>query len=430
MSWQEDYRAKKVDADEAVKAVASGHRVFLQGGCGVPQALEAALVGRAPELRDVEILHIHSGGKAEYCKPEYRGHLRHNAFFIGPNARAAVNCGLADFTPAWLSEIPEMLREQLPVDVALVQLSPPDKHGFCSFGVSVDVTKPAVEAAKVVVAQINDRMPRTLGDSFIPVSELDYVVELSEPLVLFEQDEGDDVQRQIARQVATLVEDGATLQVGIGAIPDAVLSFLKDRRHLGVHTELFSDGVMELVASGVITNERKNINKGKLVAAFLMGSQRLYDFVDNNPLIEMHPADYTNDPFIISRNDQVVSINSALEVDLTGQVCADSIGLEFYSGPGGQVDFVIGATRSKGGKAIIALPSTASGGRVSRIVPVLSRGAGVVTTRAQVMYVATEHGVAYLKGKSIRQRVEAMIAIAHPSFREKLTSFALARRYL
>ncbi len=430
MDWQTDYRSKRVSADEAVRVISSGHRVFLQGGCGVPQALEAALVRRGPHLRDVEIVHIHSGGKAEYCKPEYQGRLRHNAFFIGPNARWAVNCGLADFTPAWLSEIPGILRDQLPIDVALVHLSPPDEHGFCSFGVSVDVAKPAAEAAGVVVAQINDQMPRTLGDSFIHVSKLNRVVEQSEPLIAHEQDSGSEVQTQIARHVATLVEDGSTLQMGIGAVPDAVLSFLRDRKDLGVHTELFSDGVVELVEGGVITNERKTINRGKLVAAFLMGSRRLYQFVDNNPLIEMHPVDYTNDPFIISRNDRVVSINSALEVDLTGQICADSIGLEFFSGPGGQVDFVIGATRSRGGKAIIALPSTASAGRLSRIVPVLKMGAGVVTTRAQVMYVATEYGVAYLKGKSIRERVEAMIGIAHPSFREKLTGFALAHHYL
>lgn len=430
MDWQSDYQGKKVDADEAVRVIESGNRVFLQGGCGVPQSLEAALVRRAPELRDVEIVHIHSGGKAEYCRPEYEGHFRHTAFFIAGNTREAVNSGRADFIPAWLSEVPSILRDQLPIDVALVHLSPPDEHGCCSFGVSVDVAKPAAESAGVIVAQINDQMPRTLGDSFIHVGKLKNVVEVSEPIPLLEQDGGSEVQRRIACHVAGLIEDGSTLQMGIGGIPDAVLSFLGDRLDLGVHTELFSDGVMELMEAGVITNERKSINRGKVVGAFLMGSRRLYDFVDNNPLIEMRPVEYTNDPFVISRNDRVVSINSALEVDLTGQVCADSIGFDLYSGPGGQVDFVIGASRSRGGKAIIALPSTAVGGSCSRIVPALKTGAGVVTTRSQVMYVVTEYGVAYLRGKSIRQRVEALIGVAHPGFREELTRFAQEQRYL
>lgn len=431
MNWVEDYQRKVVSADEAVSVVESGQRVLLHAGCAVPQALEAALVRRAPELHDVEICHMHSGAKAEYCRAEYQGHFRHNAFFMGSNVRAAVNTGRADFTPVWLSDLPGLFREgMLPIDVAMVHLSPPDEHGFCSFGVSVDCAKPGAEAARVVVAQINDQMPRTLGDSFIHVSKLKYVVQVSQPIITHDPPRGSQVQTAIARHVAELVDDGSTLQLGIGGIPDAVLGFLRDRRDLGVHSEVFSDGVMELINEGVITNERKTIHKGKVIASFIMGTRRLYDFVNNNPIIEMHPVDYTNDPFVISRNDKMVSINSAIEVDLTGQVCADSIGFDFFSGPGGQVDFVIGASRSKGGKSVIALPSTASLGKHTRIVPALRQGAGVVTTRAQVHYIATEYGVAYLKGKTIRERAQALIRIAHPSYREELTAFAREQHYI
>jgi 4-hydroxybutyrate CoA-transferase len=431
MSWIEEYHRKTVSADESVKVVQSGNRVLLQAGCGVPQALEAALVRRAPELRDVEICHMHSGGKAEYVKAEYQGHFRHNAFFMATNTRSAVNSGRADVTPVWLSDIPGLLRDGLlPVDVAMVHLSPPDEHGFCSFGVSVDIAKPGAETAKTVIAQVNDQMPRTLGDSFIHVSKLKYVVQVSEPIITHEPPRQSEVQRQIGRHVADLVEDGSTLQLGIGGIPDAALSFMGNKRDLGVHTEMFSDGVMELIEAGVITNEKKGIHKGKVIACFIMGTRKLYDYVNNNPVIEMHPVDYTNDPFIISRNEKVVSINSAIQVDLTGQVCADSIGHNFFSGPGGQVDFVIGASRSKGGKSIIALPSTASIGKLSRIVPALNRGAGVVTTRSQVHYIVTEYGAAYLKGKTIRQRAQALIGIAHPDFREELTRFAREQHYL
>jgi 4-hydroxybutyrate CoA-transferase len=431
MNWLEEYHRKMVSADEAVKVVQSGDRVLLQAGCGVPQALEAALVRRAPELRDVEICHMHSGGKAEYVKAEYQGHFRHNAFFIATNTRSAVNAGRADVTPVWLSDLPGLLRDGLlPIDVAIVHLSPPDEHGFCSFGVSVDIAKPGAESARTVIAQINDQMPRTLGDSFIHVSKLKYVVQVSEALITHDPPRESEVQRRIGRHVADLVEDGSTLQLGIGGIPDAVLSFLREKRDLGVHTEVFSDGVMELVEAGVVTNERKAIHRGKVIASFIMGTRKLYDYVNNNPLIEMHPVDYTNDAFIISRNDKMVSINSAIQVDLTGQVCADSIGFNFFSGPGGQVDFVIGASRSKGGKSIIAMASTASLGKHSRIVPALSRGAGVVTTRSQVHYIVTEYGVAYLKGKTIRQRAQALIDIAHPDFREELSRFAREQHYL
>lgn len=431
MNWLEDYQRKIVSADDAVKVVKSGDRILLQAGCGVPQALEAALVRRAQELQNVEICHMHSGGKAEYCKAEYAGHFRHNAFFIATNVRSAINSGRADFTPVWLSGIPELLRDgYLPVDVAMAHLSPPDEHGFCSFGVSVDCAKPGAEAAKVVIAQINDQMPRTLGDSFIHVSKLKYVVQKSEPIITHEPPRGSEVQVKIARHCAQLIEDGSTMQMGIGGIPDATLSFLRDRKDLGIHTEMFSDGVMDLIEAGVITNERKTIHRGKVIACFIMGSRKLYDFVDNNPIVEMHPVDYTNDPFIIAQNEKMVSLNSAIEVDLTGQVCADSIGFDLFSGPGGQVDFVLGASRSKGGKSIIALPSTASLGKHTRIVPGLRRGAGVVTSRPQVHYIVTEHGVAYLKGKSIRQRAQALIDIAHPAFRDDLTRFAREQHYL
>ncbi len=431
MNWLEDYQRKIVSADEAVKVIKSGDRVMMQAGCAVPQQLEAALVKRAPELHDVEICHMHSNGKAEYCRPEYQGHFSHNAFFMATNVRAAINSGRADFTPIWLSQIPDLFRDgSLPIDVAMLHLTPPDEHGFCSFGVSVDCAKPAAESAKIVIAQVNDQMPRTLGDSFIHVSKLKYVVQVSDPILTHDAPRGSDVQRQIARHCADLIEDGATLQLGIGGIPDAVLTYLREKRDLGIHTEVFSDGVMELIEAGVITNERKTIHRGKVISAFILGTRRLYDYVDNNPIIEMHPLDYTNDPFIISRNDRMISLNSAIEVDLTGQVCADSIGFNFFSGPGGQVDFVLGASRSKGGKSIIALPSTAVLGKQSRIVPALKTGAGVVTTRPQVMYIVTEYAVAYLKGKTIRQRAQALINIAHPAYRDQLTAFAREQHYI
>ncbi len=431
VDWREGYQRKLVSAEEAVAVIRSGDRVFLQGGCGVPQRLEAALVARAGELRNVEIIHIHSGGKAEYCQPQYQSSFRHNALFMADNTRDAVNSGCADFTPAWLSDMASLMRDgHLPVDVALVHVTKPDAHGYCSFGVSIDVAKPVAEAAKIVVAQVNDRMPRTLGDSFIHVNDLDYIVPVSEPLIYHAMPKGTDLQRKIAGGVAELIEDGATLQMGIGGIPDAVLHYLVDRRDLGVHTELLQEGVMELVEAGVVTNARKTIDRGKVVAAFMMGTQRLYDWVDNNPMVAMHPTDYTNDPFVISRNDKMVAINSALQIDLSGQVCSDSIGYDFYSGAGGQADFMIGASRSKGGKCIIAMPSTAAGGRVSRIVPALAEGAGVVTTRYQVQYVATEYGVVDLKGKTIRQRAQALISIAHPDYQEALARVARDRYHI
>jgi acyl-CoA hydrolase len=432
MSWVEAYKSKITDARTALeRSIKSGTRVMLNANCGEPQTLAEGLSEIAPTLRDVEVVQLLSMGRAEYVRKEYHEHLRLNALFIGPSVRAAVNAGDADFTPIFLSEIPKLFSGGvLPLDVSLIQVSPPDEHGFCSFGVSVDIVKPAAESSRVVVAEVNAQMPRTLGDAFIHVSKLSYVVESDRPIIELQREQFTDVHHRIGGHVADLIEDGATLQLGIGAIPDAVLSQLKEKRHLGIHTEMFSDGVMELFEAGVITNEKKTLHPGKIVTSFVMGSRRLYDFIDNNPVVEMHPSHYTNDPFIVAQNDGMVSINSAISVDLTGQVNADSIGTQLYSGIGGQVDFVRGASRAKRGKAIIALPATAKGGEVSRIVPTLLPGAGVVTSRGDVHYVATEFGVANLHGLSIRQRARALISIAHPKFREELERFACEQRYL
>ena len=431
MNWLEHYHHKLVSAEEAIQVIQSGQRVFLTGNCSVPQRLLRALCQRAPELHDVEIVQVLTIGDAEYVQPGMEKHLRVNTLFISDNVRAAVNEGRADFTPIFLSEIPGLFRSgQLPLDVALIHVSPPDEHGFCSFGIEVGVTKPAAHCAKIVIAEVNEHMPRTLGDSFIHVSQLDYIVPVSYRLPEVTFGTPGEVQKRIGQYVAELIEDGATLQIGIGGIPDAVLLYLRDKKDLGIDTEMFSDGVIELVEAGIITNERKTLHPGKIIAGFLLGSQRLYDFVDNNPLVELHPTDYVNDPFLIAQNEKMVAINSAIEVDLTGQVCADSIGHRFYSGVGGQIDFIRGAARSKGGKPIIALPSTARNGTISRIVAELKPGAGVTTTRNDVHYVVTEYGVAYLHGKTIRQRVEALINIAHPDFRADLRKAAQEYHYI
>ncbi|HET7079019.1 MAG TPA: acetyl-CoA hydrolase/transferase C-terminal domain-containing protein [Chloroflexia bacterium] len=418
-------------AADAVKAVRSGQRVYIGGGCGVPVVLAGELARRAPELRDVEIIHILTAGTSAWVTPEASSAFRVNSLFIGPNVRDAVQEGRADFTPVFLSEIPRLFREgHLPIDVALIAVSPPDEHGYCSYGVEVGVTKPAVESARVVIAEINPRMPRVWGNSFIHISRIDYCVEVDYPLPEFRQGEPAPLYSRIGRHVADLIEDGATLQMGIGAIPNAVLDYLGDKRDLGVHSEMFSDGIIDLVQRGVITGARKTLLPGKLVAGFVLGTERVYRFIHNNPIIEMRTTDFTNDPFTISRNDKMVAINAALQVDLTGQVCADSIGTKFYSGVGGQADFIRGAARSKGGKPIIALPSTALGGTVSRIVSTLEPGAGVTTSRNDVHYIVTEYGVAYLYGKTVRQRAEALIAVAHPDFRAELAAAARARHLL
>ena len=432
MSWSEGYRRKVTSAEAAVRCVGSGDHVWLHAGCNNPEELLNALVQRAPELRDVEVTHLLTFGAAPHVDPRYQGSFRHRALFTGPNVREAVNEGRADWVPVFLSEIPGLIRSRvIPVDVAFIQVAPPDDHGFCSYGVGVECSKAAAESARAVVALVNRRMPRSLGDSFIHVSRLSHVVEIDRPLVELPMcTEVGGVARAIGRSVADLIENGSTLQMGIGEIPDAVLLFLKEKKDLGVHTEMFSDGMVELVESGVVTGEAKTLHKGKIVSSFVLGSKKTFDFLHNNSSVEFHPTEYVNDPFVIAQNDKMVAINSAIAVDITGQVCADSMGRSIYSGFGGQVDFIRGATRSRGGKPIIALPSTARDGKVSRIVDVLEPGSGVVTSRADVHFVVTEYGVANLYGKSLRERAQALVACAHPEFRDELQSAARKRRLL
>ena len=431
---QQIYQSRITTAEKAVASIQSGMRLFMTGNCSVPQVLLAALVKRAPEFTTpVEIDQLFTIGSADYVAPGLERYLRVNTLFTGANVRQAVNEGRADYTPCFLSEVAGLFRNGiLPLDAALVHLSPPDEHGFCSLGIEVGLTKIFAESVRMIIAEVNDRMPRTLGDSFIHVSRLTHVVPVSYPPLELHQGDGSEEERRIAQFCASLIEDGSTLQMGIGGVPDAVLTLLGDRRDLGIHSEMFSDGVIDLVERGVINGARKTLHPGKIIAGFLMGSRRLYDFVDNNPMVELHPTEYINDPFRIAQNDRMVAINSAIEVDLTGQVCADSIGPRIYSGVGGQVDFVYGASRSKGGKPIIALPSTATvkGQLVSRIVAMLKPGAGVVTTRNHVHYVVTEHGIADLYGKSLRQRARALIAIADPAFRDELEKSAHELHYL
>lgn len=414
-------------ADEAVKIIQSGDRVFVHGGAATPAQLVIAMTNRAPELRGVEVVHIHTEGPAPYAKPAVSESFRTNAMFIGANVREAVAEGVADYIPVFLSEVPGLFRKGiLPLDVALVQVSPPDRHGFCSLGVSVDVARAAVQMAKHVIAQINPNMPRTHGDGLIHISHIDSAVVVDDPLPEFPPGEMSDAERAIGRHCAELIEDGATLQMGIGAIPNAVLAALSNHRDLGVHTEMFSDGAIDLIEKGVITNEKKRVHPGKMVSAFAMGTRRLYDFIDDNPQVVLLDVAYVNDTAVIRRNPKVTAINSAIEVDLTGQVGADSMGTRQFSGVGGQMDFVRGASLSEGGKPIIALPSSTSKG-ISRIVPHLRLGSGVVTTRAHVHYVVTEYGIAYLYGKNLRQRARALIDIAHPDHRADLEEKAWDR---
>lgn len=437
MQWIDRYKAKLRTAEEAVEVIQSRQRVYVHPGCAVPEVLIEAMCKRYLELEAVEVIHILTVGKIGYAAPEMEGHFRHNALFMGKNVREAVNDGRADVTPIFLSEIPGLFyRGILPIDVALIHVTPPDEHGFCSFGVGVECTKPATEVAKVIIAQVNPQMPRTMGDCFIHVDKLTYAVEVDVPLKELPQVSKDVTREEalvfekIGSNIADLIEDGSTLQLGIGAIPDAVLRFLHSKRDLGMHTEMFADGVIKLVEEGVMTNEKKTLHPGKIIASFVLASKPLFDFINNNPIIEFHPSHYTNDLFIIARNDNMVAINSAIEVDLTGQVCADSIGRYFYSGFGGQLDFIRGAARSKGGKPIIALPATAKKGKCSRIAPILSEGAGVTTTKGDVHYIVTEFGVADLYGKTIRQRVRALIDIAHPDFREELERYAIEHKFM
>ncbi|CAG0954136.1 MAG: acetyl-CoA hydrolase/transferase family protein [Anaerolinea sp.] len=428
--WQSLYRERLCSAEEAVKVIGSGMRVFQTGNCSVPQLLTKALAEHALTLNNVEIAQVLTVGANRFVQDDMEGHLRVNSMFISADVRKAVQEGRADFTPIFLSEIPTLFRNEMPLDVAMIHVSPPDEHGFCSFGVEVGITKTAAEVAKVVIAEVNPKMPRTLGDSFIHVSKIQRMVEVDYFLPQSKQGQPEPIQARIGQFIADLIEDGSTVQTGIGGIPDAVLSCLYDKRNLGIHTELFSDGVIDLINKGIINNEQKTLHPGKVIAGFVLGTQQLYEFIDDNPIIELHPTEYVNDPFRIAQNRRMVSINSALEVDITGQVCADSMGSRFYSGVGGQVDFIRGAARSKGGKPIIALPSTAKNDTISRIVAQLQPGAGVVTTRNDVHYVVTEYGVAYLHGKTIRERVNALINVAHPKFREELSAKARELNFL
>ena len=422
-------REKWVTAEEAVGIIKSGDKVFVGSGAAVPRVLVKAMTARHEELEGVQVHHILTMGTTEesapYLLPGMEQSFIHYAWFIGPNARQAVNEGRAYFIPVFLSEVPRYLTQAEP-DVALIQVSPPDNRGYCSLGVSVDVIRAAYLASKKVIVEVNPQMPRTYGYSFINVRQIEYLVEVDYPLYTYECEEPTEVQQKIGANVCGLVEDGATLQVGIGAIPDAALRCMQNHKDLGVHSEMISDGIMELVEAGVVTNARKNLNPGKVVTSFMIGTRRLYDWAIDNPILEMRPCEYTNDPFNIARNDKVAAINSALSIDLKGQVCSDSLGRQFYSGIGGQVDFMRGASRSKGGKPIIALPSTARVGdeTVSRIVPYLDAGAGVVTSEGDVHYVVTEYGIASLGGKPMGQRAEQLISIAHPDFREQLYNYA------
>lgn len=428
MTWRTWYKEHLFTPAQAVQQIKSGQRVVVAHACGEPSIILDALVANAAQYENVEIIHMVAMGKAAYCQPQYDKNFHHNAFFLGGSTRAAAAEGRVDFTPVYFSEIPSLLREDLRPNVTLLQCSPPDAHGYVSLGVSVDYTKPAAEASDLIIAQVNQNMPRTLGDSFLHVTQIGCLVEADTPIIELAPPKIGDVERAIGENVASLVRDGDTLQLGIGAIPDAVLLFLKEKNDLGIHTEMFSDGVVELVEAGVITNKAKTLHRGQSVATFLMGTRRLYDYVNNNPAVAMYPVDYVNDPYVIGQNDNLVSINSCVQVDIMGQVVSTSAGLRQISGVGGQVDFVRGANLSKGGRAIMAMPSTTGKGKISKIVPFLDQGSAVTTTRNEVNYVITEYGIAKLKGKSLRQRAEALIRIAHPDFRDELTA-EFRRRY-
>ncbi|MDY6966563.1 MAG: GNAT family N-acetyltransferase [Halobacteriota archaeon] len=430
--FNNEYKKKKIKtARRAISRISHGDRIFIGSGCAEPQLLVEALVDESTLLEDTEVLHTMTLGVAAYTKPKFTDKFRHNAFFIGPNVRDAVTEGRADYTPVFISEIPGLIKEGLiPIDVALIQVTPPDGHDFCSLGISVDIVKSVVDSADLVIAEVNPQMPRTMGESFVSIDDIDIIVENDTPILEYSDPEPDEVARSIGVNVADLVEDGSTLQIGLGTAPYATLEYLEDKKDIGIHTDMLSDWVIDLIDEGVVTNERKTLHHGKVVASLCMGSKRLYYYIDNNPFFEFYPSQHTNDPFIISRNDKMVAINSAIEIDLTGQVCTGSIGYQFYSGAGGRADFIHGAARSKGGKSIITLPSTAMDGKISRIMPHLREGAGITATRGDVYYVVTEYGTAYLHGKTIRERALALIWIAHPKFREELLSAAKELRYV
>jgi len=429
--WTQRFADRIGTAAEAMKFVKPGGSIFIGTGCAQPQKLVDALVKHARHVTDAHIIHLLTMGSAPYADEKFREKFKMNSFFVADNVRHALEKGIGDYTPIFLSDIPrEFETGRIPIDVALISVTPPDASGLCSFGVSVDIVKSAVANAKAVVAQVNARMPRTMGDSFIHAHFIDLMVPHDEPVIAVPIAAPDETLRRIGANIARLVEDGSTIECGIGQIPQALAEFLRDKKDLGVHTEMFSDWIIDLIECGAITCSRKTINRGKVVASFCMGSQRLYDYIDNNPFFEFRPTEFVNDPVVISRHDKMVGINVGLEIDLTGQVCSDSLGYKFYSGIGGQVDFIRGAARSRGGKPIIAMPSTARDGSVSRIVPHLTEGAGVVTTRGDVHYVVTEFGIAYLHGKSIRERVLGLINIAHPKFRNDLIEAAKAQNYI
>ena len=430
-SWQETYADMIRTPMEAVSSIRPGQRIFVGTGCAQPQKLVQALTARSKELVETEIVHLLTLGDAPYAQQALTRSFRVNSFFISSNVRDLIQQGLGDYTPVFLSDIPRLFSSgQVPLDVALIQVSPPDEHGRCSLGISVDITKSAAENAGLVIAEVNEQMPRTQGDSFIHVFDLDVLVPVDVPLIEVPVPEPSEDVKHIGEQIAALIEDGSTVEFGIGDIPQAVLEHMRDKKDIGIHTEMFNDSIIPLLEAGVLNGEQKSVNRRKIVASFCMGTQKLYEYIDGNPAFSFHPTEYVNDPYVIGQQHKQVAINVALEIDLTGQVCADSIGTQFYSGIGGQVDFNRGAARSHDGKAIIALPSTAKNGTISRIVTRLSPGTGVVTTRGDVHYVVTEYGVAYLHGKSVQDRAIALISIAHPKFRPQLVKEAVEAKYL
>lgn len=431
MMWLDQYQAKLRSADEAVRFIKSGDRVYYGGNAAIPMALVRALAERYEELENVQLSHVLLLGEDPLSRPEMEGHFRHNSLFVGPADREAVNAGRADYVPVFLFQIPRLFEEGIvPLDAAMVMVSPPDEHGFMSFGVETLATRTACANAKKVVVQVNELMPRVLGDSFIHVSRVDGIVEATEKLPELEPKPASEVEQKIGAYIREMLHDGATLQMGIGGVPDAVYEMADGLKDLGIHTEMLSDGAMRAIERGIVTGQKKTLHQGKVVITFALGTQTLYEYLDNNPLIEAHPVEYVNNPFIVSQNDNMIAINSAIEVDLTGQVCSDSVGSRIYSGFGGQVDFIRGAAHSKGGKPIIAIPSTAKKGTQSRIVTFLKQGAGVVTTRADVHYVVTEHGVAHIFGRNLRERAEALIEVAEPKFRDELIRGAKERKLL
>ncbi len=429
--WKEKYKNKIGTAAAAMNLIKPGNRIFIGTGCAQPQHLVNALVEHSSHIYDAHIIHLLTMGAAPYANERFREKFKMNSFFIADNVRDALSKGIGDYTPIFLSDIPQEFEAgRIPVDFALISVTPPDANGLCSFGVSVDIVKSAAANARYTIAQVNQSMPRTMGNSFIHVNAIDMLVPYDEPIIEIPTPESNETLRKIGQNIARLVDDGSTIECGIGRIPQALADYLVYKRDLGVHTEMFSDWIIDLIECGAVTCAKKTINRGKVVASFCMGSKRLYDYINNNPFFEFHPTEYVNDPYIIAQHEKMVGINVGLEIDLSGQVCSDSLGYRFYSGIGGQVDFIRGSARSRGGKPIIAMPSTAKDGTISRIVPHLTEGAGVVTTRGDVHYVVTEYGIAYLHGKSIRERALSLINIAHPKFRNELIQAAKVQGYV